>query len=207
MAYFLSILLDVSGYFPNEKSASCAEKIIKVKNNNVKLFAAFSLFKNDKVADNSDLEEVAADLGNAEKLLRLLERIDQTKYYPVKYAKQEWIARSNLCNWLTHPSELGGLPDEIELLGTLDKDGFVNYLYKFKSNINDFYSKKGWMFGLSGGYEKDSFSSNSTGWTFSGFDPVSEDFFKQADSQIEMIKNYWKQRAEQMENQELGVEG
>ena len=51
------------------------------------------------------------------------------------------------------------------------------------------------MIGLVGGFEIGKLTSTTTGYTFSKFEQIEENYRKQADELIEFIKGYWKERA------------
>ena len=51
------------------------------------------------------------------------------------------------------------------------------------------------MIGISGGYSKDKITSITTGWTFSKFETVEEDFLKQGKDLVDFIRECWKKRA------------
>ena len=192
----VEILLDVAGHFSTEKVLACADEILKVENGSVKLFAANALLMNGRDVPKSILEEIAGELGLAHRLLRLLGRNGFEYKYPEKYKKQEWIAKSEMAFWLAYPTELGHNPDEIECLGVIDKDGYDYYIFKFKSYAEKF-KEKGWMIGISGGYETGKFAETTNGCTFSKFEMLTDDFRKQGMEIIELIEAHWKKRAEE----------
>jgi hypothetical protein len=178
----------------NAKTLEYAVKFWAVNNNHIKFYAIIVLLKNGKEVSQDILGDVAKDIEYAEKLLKKLEENNCADKYPSKYANQQLIAKSNLINWLKYPTELGELPQEIEYLDTIEKNGCCFYLFKFNSNKEAF-KEKGWILGISGGYEKGKLTSSSTGATFSRFEPVSEDYIKQGNDIIDFIQNYWKERA------------
>ena len=190
------ILLDVAGHFATDGTLACAEDMLMTKNNSVKLFAAINLLTNQKDVDEAVFEEIASELGMAHRLLRLLERNGCADKYPSKYADQEWIAKSDLAFWLAYPTELGKNPDEMEKMGVISRDGYDYYVFKFRSDTEKF-KDKGWMIGLSGGYEVGKFTEATSGYTFSKFDTLTDDFERQGNEIIELISEHWKQRAKQ----------
>ena len=52
------------------------------------------------------------------------------------------------------------------------------------------------MLGISGGYEKGKVTTQTTGYTFSNFEEIQDDYKKQAEDIIELIASHWKKRAE-----------
>ena len=74
--------------------------------------------------------------------------------------------------------------------------GYDYYMFKFRSDSEKF-KEKGWMIGISGGYETGKFTQTTNGYTFSKFETVEEDFERQAKEIMELIETHWKQRAQQ----------
>ena len=105
---------------------------------------------------------------------------------------QDRIAMSNMIDWLRYPTELNGFPDKIELLGEVVINNTKCYAFKFSKN--DF-SIKGDLLGIAGGYPLDRVSAMSTGYTFSKFEPVTENWQQQAKEIVNMIAEHWEERA------------
>lgn len=104
---------------------------------------------------------------------------------------QESIAKSNMIRWLEYPTELGTLPDKIELLGDFIFNDTRIIAYKFSKE--DF-KIHGDLIGISGGFPLDKVSSISSGYTFSKFEVLSNDWEKQATELANFIASCWRER-------------
>ena len=77
----------------------------------------------------------------------------------------------------------------------------VEFMYKntkcfaYKFSKKDF-QVKGDMLGVVGGYPIDKVSSISSGYTFSKFEKVEDDWKKQANDLVKFISGYWKTQAQ-----------
>ena len=103
-----------------------------------------------------------------------------TSLFPAKYADKEYLAKSDLVHWLTYPTELGRVPDEIEFLGVVDKKGEDYYVFRYTSqsdNLGD--ELKGrWLIGWA----------NDEGGTFSNFKLYEEYEGKNLEKTLKNIK-------------------
>ena len=108
-------------------------------------------------------------------------------------AEQSAAAKENMIEWLADPHELGKNPRRIAHAGDFVYNGMRYYIFKYKKGFFD-----NWLVGVSGGDEGDELE--PCGHTFSEmqeYDPETA----RADcvAMIEMIMNYWKQRAAEYE--------
>lgn len=109
----------------------------------------------------------------------------------MNYTVQEKAAIESLSNWLKHPNELGKKPNKIELVGNFELDGLKYYIIKYKKSIFG-----NWLVGVAGGYEKDAIE--ASGHTYSEFKEYNEKTAKEeCIKMVNMIKDYWKSRAEE----------
>jgi hypothetical protein len=202
IAWAIGIVSDVAGHFNTEKTLKNLGEFLKTKSREVKLFSAGSLIRNDIAVDAEVLDNLAHDVITAERLLRQFEVVGKTDQYPATFARQDWIAQSKMVDWLLYPTELGKMPTEIELLGTISRGGHDFFAFKFTTDLEKLGSR-GWMLGICGGFEQGKLTSGnqSTGATFSKFETVQEDYVKQGTELIDFIENYWKERAKKMQGQ------
>lgn len=106
---------------------------------------------------------------------------------------QQELAKENMINWLSFPQELGKAPDLIECTKKFNYDGLFYYIFKFKKNNTD----EKWVLGVCGGYEEN--SEKNSGHVFSDRkEYVKEREEEDAIAIIEMIRNYWKARLQQV---------
>lgn len=188
----LEVIIDLSIYLKNKDINNLIEKLTNYElNYECKLFILKYQIINNMEINNSIINNLLSYKDKLNKLVYVLERIGAIKILPLNEINQEEIAKSEMINWLEYPTELGKVPDMIELLGKFDYKGYDCYAYKFKSN--DFRIKD-YMLGVVGGYEKNKITSINTGWTFSKFELLEEDYMKQAVELVEFINNLWKER-------------
>ena len=93
-----------------------------------------------------------------------LEQHGLASRFPAEYTTEEYLAKSDLVRWLTYPTELGKVPDEIVYIGKI-KQFFkkeVFHVFKFRSDSDtlDDSQKNKWLIGWS----------SNEGGTFSNFD-------------------------------------
>ena len=106
---------------------------------------------------------------------------------------QRETAKNAMISWLSHPGELGKVPDEIELTKEFDYLDMKYYIFKYKKNFSDTV----WLLSVCGGYEPD--SEDHCGHVFSDFKEYKEENeVEDAVKIIEMIRAYWIQKAKDM---------
>lgn len=116
----------------------------------------------------------------------------------MNYTEQANAAIKSLSNWLENPNELGKKPSKIELVDDFELEGLRYYVIKYKKNILG-----KWIVGVAGGYGENSLESE--GHTFSEFKEYKEETAKEeCINMVNMIKNYWKARAEEYLKKQQG---
>lgn len=184
----LELIIDLSIYMKNGEILNLINKLSSYNlNYSCKLFILkYKLINNMEL---TGLDELLNNKDEITRLVSIFENCGALDKLPVGKITQEEIARSNMIRWLEYPTELGEVPEEIELLGTFMCDGNVCYMYKFK---NSNFRIKEYMLGVSGGYEKDKITARNTGWTFSNFEEIKDDYTAQAKGLVEQMKSHWK---------------
>lgn len=183
----IEIIVDLATYLNNREINQLVDKLSTfIMNYECKLFILKYRIVNNMNIYNM-IDEMFANKDKINKLVYVLERIDAINLLPLDKIDEEDIARSNMIDWLKYPQELGKKPDSIEFLDKFEYDGYDFYVYKFKSN--DFRIKD-YMLGISGGYLKNKKTAIDTGFTFSNFEVVKEDYINQAKNIIDMIKEW-----------------
>ena len=189
----LELIIDLAIYLKSSEINTLIEKLSNYELNfECKLFILKYKIINNMKINNNVITELLSNKDKINKLVNVLERIDALNLLPIDDIKQDEIARAEMINWLEYPTELGKKPDSIELLGKFDYNGYDCYEYKFKSN--DFRIKD-YMLGVVGGYEKNKITTNDTGWTFSKFDLLEDDYMKQAFKLVEFMNDLWEERS------------
>lgn len=115
---------------------------------------------------------------------------------------QQQIAMQEMVDWLAHEQELGQPPSEIELAGEFDLHEMRYYIFKYKEN-----ALGEWLLGVCGGYE-DEEDTEHCGHVFSemeAYDPNTAE--QEAIKMVEMIREYWMQRAASEEDDEESEPG
>jgi len=190
--YESGVLLDMMGYFKGKGSkAELSNSVSGFKDGRLKLFAALSLVRRNEKVDATEFQLIAADDAVRNMLYDGLEELNKINLFPKKFLNQEDLARSSMVKWLVYPTELGKMPNEIELLEVKtiqysDVGNADHYLWKFKSN-DEYFKDKGWMFGMSGPYiENELPTTNAQDYTFSAFEKLEE---KSVDEHFNFIIN------------------
>lgn len=179
----LEFAADVCKYFADGKILDIIEKTMALKCDNVRYYAAETLIKNGREIPSATVAEMAKNLEYAQLLYGVLQRYGKASLFPAEYTTPEYLAKSDLVHWLTYPTELGKLPDEIELLGVAKVKGEVFHVFKYKSDSDtlsdDLHGE--WLIGWSG----------NAGGTFSNFDKLS-DFEKKTPKKTlkNIVKNF-----------------
>lgn len=189
----LEVIIDLASYMNNKKITQQIEELTLLPLDFAcHLFIAKYKLINKIPIKIEEIDKLLKDKKEIDRVVSIFESNNALNLLPLSQITQEEIAKSAMINWLKYPTELGEEPDNIGLLGTLDLNDEIVYVYKFKSHI---FKDKGYMVGISGGYEKDKITSISTGLTFSQFEKLENDFMKQAKKLVEFIKDYWKNAA------------
>ena len=176
----LEIAADVCKYFPDDKIITLLQKILPLNLCNVNYYAIETLLNAGLKIGEDTVVRMANDLEYADMTYDLLKRHNQLDYFPKDLTAPEYLAKSNMVNWLAYPTELGKTPDEIELLGDVDADGEKYYIFKYKSDSDTLSDdlKNQWLIG---------WASNGGG-TFSNFDKLSDYEKKDIDKTLKVIK-------------------
>lgn len=191
----LEVIIDLANYMDNEAIKEKIEEIqILPLDATCKLFLAKYKLIHKMNITADEIESLIANKKDVDRVVSIFEKYGGIDKLPMDRITQEDIAEAAMINWLSYPTELGKEPDEIELLGKLELDNIIYYIYRFKCSS---FRIKDYMLAVAGGYEKDKLTSNTTGVTFSKFEPVKTDFMQQAKEIVEFISGYWSNRAQQ----------
>jgi hypothetical protein len=121
------------------------------------------------------IDDVAKSAEMRRKLAGALYEAGHFELLDEKWRTQEAFAESDMVCWLTHPSELCAVPDQIEPLGKLPflTDDVVEgllYVYRFRVDEPHWAAKDGWMVGWAGPYPVTGPLEYAGGYTFSKFE-------------------------------------
>ena len=160
----LELLADVSKHFTDETVISALQELVQLGRNHINVYAVDTLYGVDAEVPQSVIDALARDLEFANITYDFLRRQGKTHLFPPECAGAEYLAKSDLVRWLTYPTELGKVPDEIVYIGKI-KQLFkkeVFYVFRFRSDSDTLGDdlKNKWLIGWS----------SNEGGTFSNFD-------------------------------------
>lgn len=170
-------LLDLFGYLAAERVEKPLRDALTFKDPRLKHFALVSLLRLGKEVRKSDVEDVARHPDTRNWLHDALKKFGKTALFPAAYRTQKAFAESNMVDWLVYPTELGRVPDEIELMKVVPIDTGLQggiydyYVFRFRTKPPHWAAEKGWLAGVSGpflrGIEP---TTEALGETFSSFE-------------------------------------
>lgn len=160
------VAVDAAKYFPGEKTGEILTATLGAGHSCVSFFAVETLIALGAEIPRESILSLAADTEYAYLTHELLEEHGLLSLFPQEYGSPEYLAKSDMVHWLTYPTELGKVPDEIELIGKVKyffgKDEYYVFRYRSDSeNLGDELKGK-WLIGWS----------SEGGETFSNFDPL-----------------------------------
>jgi uncharacterized protein YbaP (TraB family) len=120
------------------------ERLLQSKDTGLQLRTAVLLIKNHKPVADSILNNIASKDSYRSQLLKKLEEINHVDLFPLKYKKQDLIARSLLANDSEKTDFADIEPAGKELVNIKDEKGYV-YFFKYKLKKDD-----DWQIGISG---------------------------------------------------------
>lgn len=190
----LEVIIDLACYLKNQDISKLISEIDNLINNNKTdiFIIKYSIINNLNFKEEK-INKIKNDEENLITLYSVMEKLNVNNKY-LSDVSQEMIAKSDMIRWLCYPTELGSKPDKIELLGSFVFDNTKCFAFSFSKE--DF-SIKGTLIGVSGGYPIDHVSSVTSGYTFSKFEILSEDWKNQATELVNFISDYWKNKTQQ----------
>lgn len=196
----LEIILDVSCGFMSEEISKNIKAFSSL--GNLDEMSKLFLIKTSLINGIEFNKDFINDLVNKDlyvsRLYGILKKIDKIEEFPKEFLIQEKFAKSHMIDWLIYPTELGQEPNTIELAGTFEEDDEIFYVYKFTSE-QDSFAQNGVMVGVTGGYSKDKNSLENSGFTFSQFETMENDYINQGKKLVNFIRECWKKEAKRLE--------
>ncbi len=116
------LLLDLMHHFPGSGVDAELRQALNYRDPRLKHFAVVSLLKRGMDVDPQHIDRVAASSEMRNLLYESLQRIGKQALFPEKYRTQAAFAECDMVQWLTFPTELGRVPDEIELMKVVPVD-------------------------------------------------------------------------------------
>jgi hypothetical protein len=172
-----ALLLDLAGYLPAKDVARDLTEALAFRDPRLVYFALTSLLENDGDLSPAAVAAVAASSELRNHLYEKLKEADQDQMMPPRYRTQAAFAEAEMVRWLVYPTELGRVPDQIELKKVVSvdaggTDGVLDYyLFRFRTLPPHWAAKEGWMAGVAGPFlRKDTPTTEAQGDTFSEFE-------------------------------------
>lgn len=163
----LEAIAGICGFFANDALLYALQELLQLGHNSINCFAVATLLHLGEDIPQSVIDELASDPEYAHFVYQSLQAVGKAALFPAQYAGEENLAKSALVSWLTYPTELGMVPEEIEYIGKIkflfQKDAF--HIFKFRSHSDTLEDgiKGKWLVGWS----------TLNGRSFSHFDELS----------------------------------
>ena len=176
------IAADTARYFGSDRMIELLTQTSEVSRGSISFYALQSLNELQAPIPKESVWQLAADPVYANLTYQVLKKSGRVSLFPSKYSSPEYLAKSDLIHWLTYPTELGAVPNEIEYIGEvkylLRKE--VYYIFKFRSDSEtlDAEHRNKWLIGWS----------SEDGGTFSNFDFLSDYEKPTVDKTLKNIK-------------------
>ena len=178
----LELLADVSKFFVDETILDGLEKLLEAGRNHINFYAVETLLSKGRRVPQSVIEALAKDLEYASLACQMLHATGNASLFPAEYATEEYLAKSDLVRWLTYPTELGKVPDEIVYIGKIRQlfKKEVFHVFKFRSDSDTLGDelKNKWLVGWS----------SNEGGTFSNFDEFAPFEMETTEKTLKLIK-------------------
>ncbi len=165
----LEVMADACSLYMTDELASLVGEVMMHGNGNraILFYSLQTLIRTKQPVpkEKEVVDLLAHDLEYANLLYQTLRDAGRASLVPAECATPAYLAKSDLVHWLTYPTELGQVPDEIEYLGCVKKGFFKSekyHVFRFKSTSDTLSEacKGRWLIGWS----------NDEGGTFSQFD-------------------------------------
>lgn len=105
-----------------------------------------------------EIDAIAAQPAPRATLYRALCAAGKQNLFPAAWKSLDKIAESDMVVWLLHPNELGAIPDEIELMKTIERTGDIPpetsrfFIFRYRMHPPHWAAGEGWLAGVAGPY-------------------------------------------------------
>jgi len=160
----LEVMVDISRYFADDAIIGLLQEVLQQGYHNVNYYAVETLLSLKQNVPAEIITPLANNLEYAKRTHSMLIKYGKENLFPKEYATAEYLAKSDMVQWLMYPTELGKEPDEIMYIGKIKylfkKE--VYYVFKYRSDSDTLGDdlKNKWLIGWS----------SNDGGTFSNFD-------------------------------------
>lgn len=195
----IGMVLDVMAYFTTSDVAVLLRRALDDPDDQLKFFAVSSLLRRGETVEQTYLVQIAENAEVRNLLYRRLDSLGLLHFYPEYLRTQAAFAESDMVHWLTYPTGLGCIPDEIELMKVVEIDTETTdeileyYVFRYRMNAPDHFAGQGWLAGVSGPFlRSESPSATPPGNTFSEFRPYDAHTPEEHVGDIIEIRNRWR---------------
>jgi hypothetical protein len=169
-----ALVLDVLGHVVTPEAERGLVDALEYQDPRLKMFAVLGLVVHGKEPPHEPLKEIAQSSETRNWVYRGLAELDRLDLFPTEYATPEAFAEAEMVDWLTYPTQLGCVPDEIELMAVIPENHEAgageSYVFRFRTLPPHWAAKEGWMAGVAGPFLLvESPSPDPRGGTFSTF--------------------------------------
>ena len=163
-------VIDLLGQLRFEAARENIRQALGFADSRVKYFAMLALNEFGEDLNVKDVEEIANYPEMRGALVEKLQGTQRFSLIPATLTSQLALAESNLVDWLTFPTELNSVPDEIKFLKKTKAEGQPDqdmYFFRFRIDQPHWAAEDGWMIGWSGPFPRKGPPQLSASGTFS----------------------------------------
>lgn len=174
----LGVLCELLRLYNNKDTVRILKTAVNISDASIAFYSEESLMELGEMPSQSIVDFLAKDIFYAGSIYDALEKHGHLEMFPKELRSPEYLAKSDMINWLYYPFELGEMPTEIELIGKIKKHHKEFHVFKFKTTSKRIPKEKHniWLVGLSG---KD--------LTFSNYEPLSNFEMKTTEKTLKQI--------------------
>jgi hypothetical protein len=194
------LLLDMFGYVSTPAIIAELREALGYHDPRLTFFASISLLRLGVSVDSQHIRDLAASDEVRGWLYTRLKELGKSEMFPEEHYTQAAFARSDMVQWLIYPTELGRVPDQIELMKVVSADtgtpdGILDYyVFRFRTHPPHWASEHGWTAGVSGPYLRSQAPSvTAPSGTFSSFEPWDSKTPEEHVGSIEEIIQNWRE--------------
>ncbi len=176
----LEFICDICKSFFDNDFRVLLEETARKCGDDIKFHACETLLKSGCDVPDGVIGSLAHNVCYAVKIHSALKRSGKENLFPNELNNEEYLAKSDMIQWLMYPTELGREPDEIEYLGKVKKKG-IYHIFRFRSSSDTLTDdiKGKWLIG---------WSNWEDGGTFSQFSEYADFEKKTLDKTLKNIK-------------------
>ena len=178
----LELIADVSKYFADDNVIAMLKDVLQLGRNHINVYVVDTLCGMGLDIPQFVIDALAHDLEYANTTYHILQKQGKDALFPAECATEEYLAKSDLVRWLTYPTELGKVPDEIVYIGKIKqlfkKEVFHVFKYRSGSDTLGEERQNKWLVGWS----------SNEGGTFSNFDEFAPFETESTEKTLKLIK-------------------